>query len=124
MINVVCAVIEDADGRVLVCRRPEGKMLAGMWEFPGGKVESGEEPMDALRREVLEELNCRVEVREVLPAVVHDYPEFTIHLIPYRCEALQGIPEPLEHDEIRWVRPEECGQLEWAEADVPIWQRL
>lgn len=124
MINVVCAVIRDASGRLLVCQRPAGKALAGKWEFPGGKVETGEEPVDALKREIAEELGCEISVGEQLEAVMHHYPEFSISLTAFLCTMVSGDVHPLEHAEVRWVTLEKCPQLDWAEADIPIWTSL
>jgi 8-oxo-dGTP diphosphatase len=124
MINVVCAVIRDADGRLLVCQRPEGKALQGKWEFPGGKVEPGEVPELALRREVAEELACEVRVGRALAAVEHHYPECSIRLLPFLCTLRSGEPSAVEHSEVRWVTLSQCTTLDWAEADVPVWQAL
>ena len=124
MINVVCAVIGDKEGRLLVCRRAQGKSLAGKWEFPGGKVELDELPEQALRRELSEELACEVDVGKVLPEVEYHYPEFSIRLLPFLCSLKCGDPIAVEHSEIRWITPEQCSSLDWAEADVPIWEAL
>ena len=124
MINVVCAVLEDSQGRLLVCQRPEGKALAGKWEFPGGKVEPDELAPEALRREVFEELGCVVRVGRPLPEVEHHYPEFSIRLMPFLCELEKGEPVAHEHAELRWLKYADLPMLDWAEADVPIWQGL
>lgn len=121
-LEVVCALLFDAEARVLVCQRAAGKAQAGLWEFPGGKVEVGESPQLALQREMLEELGCRCEVHEEATTVLHDYPEFRIRLRPFRCSLAQGSPEPraLEHADIRWVEPAELESFTLAAADVPI----
>ena len=124
MINVVCAVIQDNEGRFLVCRRPEGKALAGKWEFPGGNVELDEPPEQALRRELSEELACEIDVGKALPEVEHHYTGFSIRLLPFLCSLKSGEPIALEHSEIRWITPDQCSSLNWAEADVPIWKAL
>lgn len=120
MIDVVAGLIQDDRGRLLACRRPPGKHLAGKWEFPGGKVESGESPSAALVRELREELEITVEPGEALTAVVHDYGRGPIRLIPIRCTIADGIPHPHEHDEIRWCGIEELRELDLAAADLPI----
>ena len=124
MINVVCAVIRDDVGRVFACRRPEGKSLAGKWEFPGGKVEEGEKDVDALKREIAEELGCRIHVGEPIKEVLHDYDDFSIRLLAFQCRLLSENVRPLEHAEVRWVELEVCPSLDWADADVPVWQAL
>jgi 8-oxo-dGTP diphosphatase len=125
MIHVVCAVIEGNDGRLLACRRSPEQSMPGKWEFPGGKVEIDENAEDALIREIREELGCAIHVASSLPVVEHDYPEFSIRLIPYLC-SLEGrsVPQILEHAEMRWVTVADCAALDWAEADVPIWSAL
>ena len=120
MIDVVCGVIGDADGRYLVCRRPLGKHLGGLWEFPGGKVEPGESPRVALARELAEELGVDVAVGEALEPVVWHYDRGPIRLLPYLCAIAGGIMHAREHDEVRWCAPAEFDELEWAEADLPV----
>jgi 8-oxo-dGTP diphosphatase len=119
-LEVVCAVIEDAAGRVLACRRGPGMAMAGKWEFPGGKREPGEDPRAALRRELLEELGVESEVGAALAAVDHDYDSFTIRLLPFRCRLTGGALHAHEHDELRWVDRTEALLLDWAAADVPV----
>ncbi|MBK1830560.1 (deoxy)nucleoside triphosphate pyrophosphohydrolase [Verrucomicrobiaceae bacterium R5-34] len=124
MINVVCAVLMDAEGRWLCCQRPEGKSLAGKWEFPGGKIEPGETAPEALRREIEEELGCLVHVQQELSTVEHHYEDFSIRLTPYLCVLEEGVPVAREHTEIRWVAGTHLAALDWAAADVPIWQEV
>ncbi|QJE96718.1 (deoxy)nucleoside triphosphate pyrophosphohydrolase [Luteolibacter luteus] len=120
MIEVVAGLILDPAGRLLACKRPEGKHLGGKWEFPGGKVEEGEDPVDALIRELEEELGIIVEAGQALTPVVWDYGRGPIRLHPFVCTVVRGQPHPHEHEEIRWCDAEELGELDWAEADVPI----
>lgn len=120
--KVVCAITVRQDGKVLVCRRGEGKSLAGLWEFPGGKVEGVESPQQALVREMREELGVEIEVLEPRPEVDWAYGETLLRLMPYVCRLISGEPKALEHAEIRWCRVEEFPTLEWAPADVPVWQ--
>ena len=119
MIAVVCAVIER-DGRVLLCQRAEGKQLAGQWEFPGGKVEDGEEMGAALEREIREELGCGVAVGEALAPVEHTYPEVAIRLWPFRCVVVDGEPQALEHAALEWVEAGRLGEWSLAVADVKV----
>lgn len=120
MIRVVAGLIEDAQGRLLACRRPEGKHLAGKWEFPGGKIETDESPDDALVRELEEELGIIVETGSTLTPVVHDYGRGPIELIPILCRIVDGRPEAREHSELRWCDACELDTLDLAAADEPI----
>lgn len=120
MIDVVAGLILDESERLLACKRPEGKHLGGKWEFPGGKLESGESPESALIRELEEELSIKVELLQPLTPVVWDYGRGPIHLHPFVCRIVSGTPHPHEHSEIRWCDREELQALDWAEADVPI----
>jgi len=120
MIEVVAGLIQDGAGRLLACRRPEGKHLGGKWEFPGGKLEAGESPAEALVRELREELDVTVEPGTALTPVVHDYGRGPIRLIPLCCRIVDGDPHPHEHSEIRWGTADELQQLDLAEADLPI----
>ncbi|WAC19192.1 (deoxy)nucleoside triphosphate pyrophosphohydrolase [Luteolibacter sp. SL250] len=123
-IQVVCGVIVDGEGRCLMCRRPDGKHLGGLWEFPGGKVDEGEMPDVALVRELEEELGIRVGVGERLGDVRWDYGSVVVRLMPFFCKTLSGNPLPLEHSEVRWGTLAEARELEWAPADVPILEEL
>lgn len=117
-IDVVGAVIVR-DGLVLCAQRGAGGALAGRWEFPGGKVESGESPRAALRREIEEELGCTVRVGDEVTTTAHAYDFGEVRLTTYRCEVVAGTPAPTEHAEIRWLTPGELERLAWAPADVP-----
>jgi 8-oxo-dGTP diphosphatase len=125
MIDVVAGLILDDAGLLLACKRPEGKHLGGKWEFPGGKLEPGEDPATALIRELEEELGILVETGTALTPVVWDYGRGPIRLHPLLCHIRSGTPHPHEHSEIRWCAPDDLATLDWAEADVPIlaeWQ--
>lgn len=124
IIDVVCGVIRDQGGRYLACRRPQGKHLAGYWEFPGGKVNEGESMEFALVRELQEELDILVSVGKRLGEVSWNDSSTTIRLVPFLCEILSGQPQPLEHEEVRWCSSDEFGELEWAPADRPILDEL
>jgi len=115
MVRVVAGVVVRA-GRVLVALRGAGRPLAGRWEFPGGKVEPGEDDRAALARELHEELAIRVEVGARLGESRHG----KVHLLAYRCTLREGEPVALEHEHIRWALPGELGGLSWAPADVPL----
>jgi 8-oxo-dGTP diphosphatase len=124
VIDVVCGVLMDPHGRVLACRRPTGKALAGLWEFPGGKVDPGESPEQALVRELREELAIRVEVGAAMSAVIWHYPWAVVRLLPFRCRLTHGVPQAIEHEELRWCDSAACGQLDWVPADLPVLAEL
>jgi 8-oxo-dGTP diphosphatase len=122
-IEVVAAVIVR-DGLVLCAKRgPDGK-LPGMWEFPGGKVEAGESPRDALTREIDEELRCAVSVGDQIEHTIHEYDFAVVSLTTFYCELLNGLPRLTEHSEVRWSSPSELTDLGWAPADVPAVTRI
>ena len=120
---LVCAVaLIDADGRVLMSKRPEGKTLAGLWEFPGGKVEQGERPEDALIRELKEELGINVEQACLAPLTFasHTYPDFHLLMPLFVCRRWKGIPQALEGQELKWVRAKDLRKLPMPPADLPL----
>ena len=117
-IIVVAAVIER-DGALLVTRRQPGVHLEGLWEFPGGKIDPAETHVDALRREIVEELAVDVAVRDLVLATSHAYPDRTVVLYFYNCD-LQGTPRPLLGQEMRWVRREELAGLAFPPADEEL----
>lgn len=119
MIQVTCAIIEN-DGKVLCAQRGPTMSMPLKWEFPGGKLESGETPIQCLRREVEEELGLSISIIEPLPPARHRYATFEIELIPFRCSMLGGELSLLEHAQIVWLRPDELSGLDWAAADIPI----
>lgn len=121
-ITVVCALIERQD-RLLVAKRAPGRLMAGMWEFPGGKVRDGESPEDAIVREIREELGCGVRPIRLLPANTHHYPELIVTLVPYLCVLIDGEPRALEHARLLWAGKDALRDLEWTAADVPILER-
>ncbi len=122
MIEVAAGLILDDAGRLLACRRPEGKHLGGKWEFPGGKVEDGESPAEALIRELEEELGVTVDIGHALTPVLWDYGRGPIRLHPFVCRIMAGELHPHEHEEIRWCEKDDLGGLDWAAADVPVWE--
>lgn len=124
MIDVVCGVIEDGEGKYLACLRPQGKHLGGLWEFPGGKVDPGESPETALVRELSEELGVEVVVGRALVPVEWTYDRGRIRLLPFICHLLKGHPQALEHEDLIWCAPNEFGSLAWADADLPILEQI
>jgi 8-oxo-dGTP diphosphatase len=116
-----CALI-DSDGRVLLAERPAGKSMAGLWEFPGGKVETGERPEQTLIRELKEELAIDVEEACLAPLTFasHAYPDFHLLMPLYVCRRWKGIVRPLEGQRIAWVRPNRLRDYEMPPADEPL----
>ncbi len=123
-ISVVAAVLKDAQGRVLVTQRPAGKPLAGYWEFPGGKIESGEQPFAALQRELQEELGLDVQQARPLLQLSHEYAEQRVELDIWRVTRWSGVPCAHESQAIAWVKPDELSRRRLLPADTPVVQRL
>jgi len=120
-----CALI-DADGRVLIAQRPEGKPMAGLWEFPGGKVEAGERPEDTLIRELKEELGIAVKEACLAPLTFasHSYPEFHLLMPLYVCRRWEGAVTAQEGQRLAWVRPNRLKEYPMPPADVPLISHL
>ena len=123
-VNVVCAILVNAEGMVLACQRPAGKALALKWEFPGGKVEPGESPEQAIVRELQEELAIDVRILQRLSDVDWDYGRGPFCLIPFICEIERGEPQACEHAEIRWCHRNDLASLDMAAADGPVLQEF
>jgi 8-oxo-dGTP diphosphatase len=118
---VACALV-DADNRVLVTQRPEGKQLAGLWEFPGGKLEPGERPEAALIRELNEELGIETKEACLAPLTFASFAYETFHLLMplYICRRWEGVVQPKEGQAMRWVRPAKLRDLAMPPADEPL----
>ena len=117
IIDVVGAVVRDGD-RVLMAQRPEGKAQTGLWEFPGGKVEPGETPEQALARECREELLLEIDAPRVITSVIHRYPGMTIRLMLVECRARPGsVPVPQEGQVVGWYRASDLESLPLCPAD-------
>lgn len=116
-----CALI-DPDGRVLVAQRPPGKRMAGLWEFPGGKVEAGERPEDTVIRELHEELGITVKEACLAPFTFasHPYPDFQLLMPLYVCRRWEGVATAHEHTALKWVMPRELSQYPMPPADLPL----
>ena len=121
--DVVAALILRGN-RFMICRRPEGKARAGLWEFVGGKAEAGETLSEALVRECREEIGCTVAVGDPYMTVVHDYPDISVNLTLFRAEITEGAPAPLEHQAIAWITVSEIDDYAFCPADVSIIARL
>jgi 8-oxo-dGTP diphosphatase len=124
VIEVVGAIIKDGD-KYLVGQRAAHKSQGGLWEFMGGKIEPGETPEEALKRECLEELVLEIENERIIDSVVHEYPEKTIRLTLLECRPKAGsVPQALEHQAIRWVTTEEMRGMPFCPADAELISRL
>ncbi len=123
MTEVVAALIWE-QGKFLICQRPVTKTCALLWEFVGGKVESGESKEEALIRECREELGITPLVGEVFKEVIHKYPDITVHLTLFNASIAEGIPEKLEHNDIRWITPEEIPDYSFCPADIEIISKI
>lgn len=119
LIEVVAALIWDRD-RFLICQRPAHKARGLLWEFVGGKVESGETMEEALVRECREELDVTVQVGDVFTQVVHQYPDILIRLTLFNCRIAKGTPKLLEHNDLRWIYPYEIPEFDFCPADQDI----
>ena len=122
LLLVVAVALVDADGRVLLAQRPQGKQLAGLWEFPGGKVESGERPEETLIRELREELGIAVQEACLAPLTFASHAGKHGHLLMplYVCRRWDGFPRPLEGQALRWVRPGAMRDVPMPPADAPL----
>ena len=121
--EVMAALIWEED-RFLICQRPAHKARGLLWEFVGGKVEPGETKEQALVRECREELAVTISVGEVFMEVDHDYPDLNVHLTLFNAAIIEGMPQMLEHNDIRWIVVEEIPQYEFCPADEEILRKL
>ncbi len=126
IVYVSAVALIDPEGRVLLTQRPPGKPMAGLWEFPGGKVEAGETPQACLIREMKEELGITLCERCYAPLtfVSHAYETFHLVMMLYIARRWEGIPLPLEGQQLTWKRPADMGQLPMPAADLPLVQAL
>lgn len=124
VMHVMAGLLIDAEGRVLLAQRPAGKHLAGMWEFPGGKLESGETPLAALVRELHEELGIRVRRAEPLIRVPWQYGEQELLLDAWRVDRWEGVPRSLEGQALQWLPPARVDPATLTPADGPILRAL
>ncbi len=122
-IHVVAAVIRDREGRIFATQRGYGPYKDG-WEFPGGKIEAGETPEEALKREIREELDAEIEVGESAGRIEYDYPEFHLSMDCFFCVLLSGTLILKEHEAAKWLRPEELDSVAWLPADLSLIERL
>jgi 8-oxo-dGTP diphosphatase len=126
LVLVAAAALIDADGRVLLARRPEGKTMAGMWEFPGGKVEAGERPEQTVIREFREELGVHIQEPCLAPFAFasHGYDDFHLLMPVFVCRRWEGAPQPREGQTLAWVFPKDMPKYPMPPADVPLVAQL
>ena len=122
-VEVVAALIWQGN-KFMICQRPVHKARGLLWEFVGGKVESGETKEQALIRECKEELNVLLSVGEVFMDVVHEYPDLTVHLTLFNATIAEGEPQKLEHNDIKWIAPSEIPNYEFCPADEEILAKI
>lgn len=122
-INVVAAIIHDAQGRIFATQRGYGEWM-DWWEFPGGKIEPGEAPEDALKREIHEELSTEICIEEFLCTVEYDYPKFHLTMHCYICSLLTEALHLNEHEAARWLKNDELDSVKWLPADKIIVEQL
>ena len=122
VIEVVAAIIHDEEGRIFATQRGYGPMKDG-WEFPGGKMESGETPEEALKREIWEELDTRIEVEQLFKTIDYDYPNFHLTMHCFKC-TLDSAITLKEHEAAKWLKPEELNTVQWLPADEEIINEL
>ena len=123
MVEVVAALIWDKD-KFMICQRPVHKARALLWEFVGGKVEPGETKEQALIRECQEELAITLSVGDVFMDVVHEYPDITVHLTLFDATIADGVPQKLEHNDIKWIKVSEIANYDFCPADTEILKKL
>ena len=123
-ITEVVAALIWKNNKFMICQRPAHKARGLLWEFVGGKVESGETKEQALIRECREELNVLLSVGDVFMEVIHEYPDITVHLTLFNATIAEGKPQKLEHNDIQWIVPSEIQNYEFCPADEEILARI
>lgn len=123
-IKVVAAIIENDENEILCALRSPEMSIPNMWEFPGGKVEKGEDLYEAIKREIKEEMNCVIHTEGIFNDHTHEYDNFTINLIAIKAKLIEGTPTATEHSKLAWFKRENLKSLVWAPADIPAVEQL
>ena len=123
MVKVVCGIIYRND-KIFICRRKSTKTLGGFWEFPGGKIENGENNEETLKRELIEELNMKVHIIKYFDTSKYDYNDFSIELIAYICKLKKWDNHLTDHDLYEWIEPTKILKLNLAPADIPLAKKI
>jgi len=124
LIEVAAAIIDNELGQILIARRKKGKAQEGLWEFPGGKIETGETIEECLKRELKEEMNINIAPYESFGVNDHRYEALHIRLYAYRAKLVGGEPMLVDHDQYDWVYPSDFGKYMFAPADIPFVEKL
>jgi 8-oxo-dGTP diphosphatase len=125
LVKVVAAIIENEQNEILCALRSPQMSIPNKWEFPGGKVEENEDIFSALKREISEELDCKIETHnEIYNDNTHEYETFIINLISIKCKVVESTPIPNEHSKLIWLKKENLNSLKWAPADIPAVKQL
>lgn len=123
-VHVVGAIIENEMNEIFCALRSPKMSLANYWEFPGGKIEAGETPEQALEREIKEEFSCSIEVREKVEDTTYEYEKVIVRLETYKAKLVAGKPITLEHADAKWVKRDEISKLNFAPADIPAVNKI
>lgn len=123
-VHVVGAIIENDKNEIFCALRSPNMTLPNYWEFPGGKIEEGESPEEALTREIKEEFNCSIEVGQKVEDTTYEYEKVIVRLETYMAKLVEGEPKVLEHAEAKWVTRESIAQLNFAPADIPAVEKI
>ena len=123
-LNIAAGIIRNASKEIFITQRDASSHMAGFWEFPGGKIEAGETKQEALKREILEELGCVIEVFNPVEDTTYEYEKVIVRLETFMARVIEGVPKVSEHAELKWVPKDMLYSLNWAPADIPAIEKL